>query len=241
MSISLNAVEIKHERRIRLLFSRPLDAAAFGVAPSLYVITSADSSGASPTVQAAMIVTGSPAVVELALSLPIVEGAMYSVSAVGVPGDDASTTPGGSVLPFRYGRTATYRDVEPLRRNREDLLYGIDLLWTGADYQETATGDLDRVGGTANVVKALYRGIESQGLTWDSAYGAKARDFVDSPSATSGTLKGAVTAQVLRDPRVQKVKVTVSTNDEKTYLHITPTLITGAVLEPVSMVVPSDS
>lgn len=241
MSISLNAVEVKHERRIRLLFSRPLDAGAFGLSPVLYVITNTDNNGPSPSVQAAMVVTGSPAVVELALASPIVEGATYNVVAEDVPGDDASVTPPGSELPFRYGRSATYRDVEPLLRNREDLLYGIDLLWTGADYQETATGDLDRVGGTPNVVKALYRGIESQGLTWDSAYGAKARNFVDSPSPTSGTLKGAVTAQVLRDPRVKRVKVTVSTDEEKTYLHITPTLITGAVLEPVSMVVPNDS
>ncbi len=240
MSISFNAIEIKHERRIRLLFSRPLDSGAFGIAPALYVITSVDDSGISPGVQAAMVVTGSPAVVELALDNDIVEGAQYTVSAVGVPGDDASTTPGGSILPFRYGRTATYRDVEPLRRNREDLLYGIDLLWTGSDYQETASGDLDRAGGTPNVVKALYRGMESRGLTWDQSYGAKVRDFVDSPSPLAGTLKGSVTAQVLRDPRVKKVKVTVSTENEKTYLNVFPTLISGADLKPVSLEVPQD-
>lgn len=239
MTVSLNSVEVKHERRIRLLFSDSLQSGAFGVSPTLYVVTCTDALGISPGVSAAMIVSGSPDCVELALSEDLVKGSLYTVSAVGVPSTDLTYTPDPSILSFRYGLNADARDVEPIQRNREDLIYGIDLLWNGADYQETASGDLDRIGGTANVTKALYRGLEAQGLTWDQEYGARIRDFVDSPSTVSGTLRGNIQSQILSDPRVKSAKVTVSTDDEDTYLVITPKLVSGEVLKPVSIVVPS--
>lgn len=237
--ITLNAIEIKHERRLRLLFSRPVAAGAFGVLPSLYVVTCTDASGANPVVNAAMIVSSNPAVVELALSVDLVQSGAYSVSAVGVPGDDASVTPEGTVLPFRFGLNAPHVNAEPVRSDNEGLLYGIDLLWNGVDYQETANGDLEQVSGTANVTKALYRIIESNGLPWDPSFGAHAREFVDSPSPAGGTLKGVVSAQILKDPRVKSIKVDISQDDEKTYLTIKPTLITGADIKPVTMTVPS--
>lgn len=239
MTISLNAVEVKHERRVRLIFSTVLDTGAFGVSPSLYVISCTDSLGTSPGVAAAMLVTDSPYCVELALAADLVKGSLYTVSAIGVPANDATVTPDPSLLSFRFGMNSAARDVEPIQRNREDLIYGVDLLWNGSDYQETASGDLDRIGGTANVTKALYRGLESQGLTWDQDYGAHIRDFVDSPSTVAGTLKANVQAQVLSDPRVKSAKVKVSTDDEETYLVITSSLVSGEVLKPVSIVVPS--
>jgi len=240
MTISLNAVEVKHERRIRLIFSTSLDSSAFGApAPANYVVTCEDSLGSDLVVSAAMIVSGSPNVVELALAGALVKGSLYLVSAVGIQAIDASVTPAGSELEFRDGLNAPLRDVEPILQNRDLLLYGVDLLWNGVDYQEAANGDLDRVSGTANVTKALYRGLESQGLTWDTTYGAKIRDFVDSPSTVAGTLKGNIMAQILKDPRVKSVKVTISTDEEKTYLNFVPTLISGEILKPVSMVVPN--
>ncbi len=237
--ISFNAIEIKHERRIRLVFSRPVDSGAFGVAPLLYTIVCTDGSGATPSVNAAMIVSGSPACVELALSVNLVLGGAYTVSAIGVPGDDASVTPAGSILSFKYGVNAPKKDAEPIRFDNEALIYGTDLIWNGIDYQETANGDLDRVSGSANVTKALYRVIESNGLPWDPAYGAHIREFVDSPSPTSGTLRSNVVTQVLADPRVKSVKVEISQDEEKTYLTISPTLITGADIKPVTLTVPS--
>lgn len=235
MTITLNAVEIKHERRIRLIFSRPLGGGAFGVAPIAYVITSDDALGISPGVSAAMIISENPASVELALDSPLVIGGRYTVGAVSVPGDDASTATAS--LPIRFGLNAPRRDVEPLQRNRDTILFGVDLVWDGDDYQESANGDLARIGGTPNVIKALHRGMESLGLPWDQSYGAKARRFVDSPSPSSGTLKGSITAQVLKDPRVKSVKVTITTDDEKTYLNVTPTLISGKELKQVSLAV----
>jgi hypothetical protein len=240
MSILLQAVDVRHEHRIRLVFTNALASGAFGLpAPTNYVIANTDGLGTSPSVKAAYVVPGNPAVVELALSAPIVAGAAYTISAVGVPAVDTTVTPVGSVLSFRYGATVAKENVEPIRRDRELLLYGIDLLWNGADFQETANGDLDRVSGAANVTKALNRGVEANGLGWDSTYGAKAREFIDSPSVAVGTLKGSVTAQLLRDPRVQEVRVTYDIQDSKTFLFATPKLISGESIEPVSIVVPN--
>jgi hypothetical protein len=242
MTIALIGVTAKHERRLRLVFSQTLASGAFGVpAPSFYVITNLDSRGSTPAVAAAMLVTGDLSVVELALASDLVVGAAYSISAIGVPAADTSVTDSTNILTFQLGKLATLRNVEAPRLGKDDLLYGVDLLWNGEDYQETAAGDLDRIGGTANVSKALYRGLEAQGLTWDNTYGANLRQYVDSPSPTSGTMKGAVTAQALRDPRVKKVKVDITTDDANTYVTITPTLVSGADIKPVSLVTPNGS
>lgn len=238
MTIAFLSVIVKHERRVRLVFSKTLDSGAFA-STSFYEILSSDDLGVDPGISAAIPITTDPKVVELALSDDLVIGGLYTITANAVPGADASVTPTPSQLSFRYGSVAVLRDVEPINLNREDLVYGVDLLWNGVDYQETASGDLDRIGGTANVTKALYRGLEAQGLTWDQNYGARLRDFVDSPSPSSGTMRGNVQTQVLSDPRVKTAKVAVTTDDSETFLVITPTLVTGATLEPVSQVVPS--
>lgn len=240
MTIALSAVEIKHERRLRLIFSQALAAGAF--VTSLYVITSLDDAGAAPEVSEAFLVTSNPAVVELALDSDLQRGGLYEITAEGVPAVDLTVTADGTSSQFRYGISAPREDVEPAKRDRDRLLYGVDLLWNGVDYQETSNGDLERVGGTANVTKALYRNVESNGLPWDPTWGVGVREFVDSPSAASGSLKGQMSRQLLRDPRVRSVKVTVEFDDEdRTFLHAVPTLITGEPAQRVSLVVPSDS
>lgn len=222
------------------MFTQPVAAGAFGSpAPTFYSITSSDGRGSSPGVSGALLVPNSPNVVDLSLSDDLVKGAFYTFSAIGVPAVDLSVTPGDSTLDLRWGVSAPKENVEPIVRDQQRLLYGIDLLWNGEDFQETATGDLDRVEGTANVTKALNRGVESTGLPWDPTYGAGAREFVDSPSLAAGTLKGAVAAQILRDPRVKQVKVTYEIDDENTYLNADPTLVSGEVIEPVSVEVPN--
>lgn len=244
MSILLQSLEVRHERRIRVLFTNTLAAGAFGApAPAWYVIESVDGVGTPPVVQAAYIISGSPTVVELALATPLVRGALYKLKAEGVPATDASSTAVGTNSEFRWGLTLPKDNVEPEFQHKQRLLYGIDLLWNGIDYQETATGDLDRVDGTANVTKALNRAVETNpgDLGWDTTYGAGAREYVDSPNIAAGTLKGAVSAQVLRDPRVKAVKATYEIDDEKTYLYVDPTLISGESVERVSIEVPNDT
>lgn len=220
------------------MFSEAVGSGAY--VTSLYTVLSLDSAGESPTVSAVLLVTSNPAVVELALGADLQKGGLYSVSAVGVPNAAASSvTPSPSLERFRYGLRAPKENVEPLQRDRERLLYGVDLLWNGVDYQETSTGDLERVGGTANVTKALYRAVETNTLPWDSTWGVGAREFVDSPSVTSGSLRGKLSAQIRKDPRVKSVKVTVEFDEQdRTFLHATPKLISGEPIARVSMVVP---
>ncbi len=248
MSIALQTLEVRHERRIRLLFSNTLASGAFGVpAPAGYTVESLDGVATPPQVEAALVVPGSPNVVELVFDAPLVHGALYLAKALSIPATDLSSTlpivTSSSSLRMRWGFNSPKENVEPALRDRERLLYGIDLLWTGSDYQETGTGDLDRVGGTANVAKALNRGVETSpgDLGWDATYGAGARDFVDSPSVIAGTLKGSVAEQLLRDPRVKAVKTSYEITDEKTFLYADPVLISGEAIERVSIEVPNDT
>lgn len=241
MTILLSSVVVRHERRLRLVFSNTLAAGAFDV--SHYTIETADDVATPPEVQEAYLVPGSPTVVELALDGPLVRGALYTVLAENVPATDLSDTDPGTSLNFRWGITAAPVNIEPGLRDKNLLLYGIDLIWNGVDYQESSTGDLDRVSGPANVTKALNRGVETNpgDLTWDVTYGAGAREFIDSPSVLAGTLKGSVSSQMVRDPRVKSVKVTHDIQDSSTFLFADATLISGETAERVSIEVPNDT
>lgn len=241
MTILLTQIGIKHERRVRLTFSNTLASGAFGEpAPTgMYTVTCTDGSETPPVVVAALIVPGLPCVVELVFGAPIAIGAPYNVAVVSVPCTDLSTVT--SNINFRWSLFAPPVNVEPLVLNKQNLLYGIDLIWNGTDYQETATGDLDRIGGTANVTKALNRAVEVNPgeLVWDPQWGAGIREYVDSPSVVVGTLKGAVSAQILRDPRVASVKTTFQVNGSETFLFADPVLVSGERIDKVSITVPT--
>lgn len=242
MSISLVSADIRHERRIRLAFSNSLDVSAFGVpAPTAYVVTSTDGRGVSPTVSAALAVPNSPNVVELALASDLVKGAFYQISAIGIKAVDTTVTDATAVLSVLYGTPAVIPNTEPIRSNRLNLVYFVDLIWNGSDYEEAANGDLNRIGGPPNVTKALYRTVEANGLPWDGGYGGKAREFIDTPALMAGTLKGSVSSAILRDPRVKAVKADVEVSDINTYLHLTPVLISGEQADRVSVTVPNAS
>lgn len=242
MTINLQAVEVRHETRLRLVFTNTLGSGAFGIpAPTLYSLTNEDGRGSNPVVQAAFVVSGSPNVVELSFAPGLVRGALYTLRADGVPAGDASTTPINSVLSIRWGLSSPKKNVEPVLRNRHRLLYFVDLLWNGDDYQESALGDLDQVEGPANVTKALNRGAESGPVPWDETYGAGAREFIDSPSAAAGNLKGNIAKQLQRDPRVRSSKVTHEIQDEVTFIYGDAVLLGGEPIERVSIEVPNDS
>lgn len=242
MAIALLSVNVRHERRLRLLFTNVLAAGAFGVpGPAYYTVENLDGKAVSPVVEAALIVSGSPEVVELSLGADLCNGAMYRITADGVPATDASTTPSGSQEQFRFGTAPTKTKVEPGLRDRERLLFQVDLIWNGSDYEESPTGDLARVEGVPNVTKALWRRVETPGLPWDPTWGVDVREYVDSPSALAVPLRGVVAGQVAQDPRVSSVKTAVEIQQEKTFIHITPTLKGGTSSEPVSVTVPNDS
>jgi hypothetical protein len=240
LAIALQSLFIRHESRIRLIFSNTLASGAFGVpAPAAYVITNEDGLGVSPSVSAAMVVSDAPTNVELALSQPLVAGARYKVSAVGVPATDLSVTPGGTEELFLYASRSQKDTREQTVIDRERLLYGVDLVWNGSDFEESATGDLARVSGTPNVTKALWYGVVAEGLPWDPDWGGKAREFVDSPSPAGVSLRGSVVSHVLRDPRVESVETEFEVNETSTILHLTPKLKTGQTMEKVSVTAPN--
>lgn len=241
MTIFLQSVVVKHEQRIRLVFTNTLAGGAFGLSPVLYTVTNQDGRGPSPLVSTAMIVTGSPAVVELALSTPLAEGALYKVFAEAVPAVDASVTAADTNESFRYGTVPVETNVENTVSDRQLLLFGIDLLWDGLDFRETARGDLERIGGTANVTKALHRGLNASGLPHAPQWGAFAREYVDSPVGAAGTLSGSVLTQALRDPRVKSARIAFTVEGASTFLIVTPQLVSGDTLQPVSLRIPNGS
>lgn len=238
MSIALTTVEVRHERRIRLTFTNSLAIGAYNVA--LYTVVNTDGRATSPSVVAAMLIPGMPNNVELALGTDLVPGAAYAVSANGVPASDLSVTPTPSTEQFVYGAKIFNVRTEPKIRDRERLVLQEDIIWNGLDFQESPTGDLATVAGKPNVTKGIWRSIETSGLPWDPAWGVDVREYVDSPSAAAGTLKGAISAQILRDERIARVSSKFVVESDSTIITFTPILKGGETLEPVSQTVPND-
>lgn len=237
--MNLLSLIVKHERRIRLVFSNACAGGAF--VASLYTVTSLENNNVSPNVVAALIVPSNPSTVELVLDNDLVNGAMYRVDAPNVPAVDASLTPVGTAEKFRFGSPSHKHHVEPGLRDLDRLRFFADLIWTGDDYQEEPNGDLARVEGKANVTKALWHALSTNGLPWNDDWGVDAREYVDSPSAAAAPLRGVVGVQAARDPRVKSVKTTVSVDGTNTFVTVTPTLIDGETGDPVSIAVPNDS
>lgn len=237
--IALLSLVIKHERRVRLVFSEPLAGAAFD--PTLYQVINTDSKNISPGISAALIVSDSNTNIELVLDADLAKGSTYQVVAENIPAFAGSFTAVGTQETFRFGSPASHSKIEPAVRDRDRLLYGADLIWNGADYQEDPNGDLARIEGKPNVTKALWHSLTTGGLPWDSSWGVDAREYVDSPSAEAAPLRGVIGVQAARDPRVQSVRTTVEVQGSSTFVLIQPTLVSGESSEPVSVEIPSDS
>lgn len=242
MTIELTNIVVKHERRLRLVFSNGLAAGAFGTpAPAFYVVDNQDGRGPSPGVASAIIVSGATTNVELALSADLVPGALYRVTAISVPALDASTSTSASDQNFRFPELAQPANVEAKTLDADLLLYGRDMVWTGSDYLETVEGDLGRLGGAANAQSAIRRRLLGKPLAWAPGYSPDSRQFVDAPLSGIGGLKGRLQAQALRDNRVRSAAVKLMLDDDspaESYFEITSILVGGRAPEPVSVVVP---
>jgi hypothetical protein len=242
MSIALNAVYVRHERRIRLVFSNTLAAGAF-TNLTYYTVTNLDGSSVSPTINAAFAITGDVCTVELALgTTDLVGGGQYTVSAVGVPCTDSSVTPSGSVLTFNMTTDFTQiqnQEVKPL--DMALVLYGRDLLWNGSDLQEDATGDLATIAGNPNVQQAIRRREVSDGLEWDQTYGAKPRGYVDGSSLEATNLQGSLIQQAIQDPRVKSATCSIQDDDDETSItfNLSVTLVGDDIPVPIDVAVPT--
>lgn len=227
MAISLIALQIKHERRVRLVFSAALAAGAFS-STSYYGALNLDGGAASPGVQAALVVSSSPNVVELQLDIDLVQGALYRFSAVGVPAIDTSTTPNPSELDARVGQerraAAVATHGAPLALDR--VLYGEDVRWSVSDFQEDQAGDLAETAGIESAHDDIDRRLRSNGVLWDNLYGLRAREYVDAVVTTLGELDGSIRSQVLADDRVESVDVQVDASEpDSPVLIVDPKLI----------------
>ena len=240
MTIALLSVTIRHDRRIRVLFTNTLAVGAF--VAGLYVLTNTDGAGANPAISAALVVPNSPNVVELALTDALVAGAAYSLSAVGVPCTDTSVTPAGSIQTFFFGAPAPEVNAELTQDNLGALIFGTDLIWAGTDILETPAGDLATVNGVANFQGAINRRLLGRsGLPWRPRYGALADRFVNGPRHGASTLKGVLIRQARADDRVASATASFSfddANDPAAALFLVQVIPVGNS-QPVSVTVPA--
>lgn len=229
MAIELANVLVKHERRVRLVFSAPLGAGAYGTpAPAAYVLENEDGRGPSPGVSAAIFVVGATTNVELALDADLAPGALYHLTAIGIPAADASVSTTASDLRFRFGSPTTTTNVEPKVSDAELLLFGRDLVHSGVDYVETAEGDLAVAGGLQNAQAALQRRILGSPLPWAPGYSPRAREFVDAPLPYVGALRSRIEKQALLDDRVQSVTASMQVDETDAYFEVRP-IFKGAI------------
>ena len=202
------------------------------------MVENEDGAGPSPTVLAAIIVAGAVANVELALDADLAEGALYRVTAIGVPGADASVSTSASDQHFRFQVSAARTNVEPKVTDLDLLLHGRDLVHTGIDYLETAELDLATVSGPQNTVGATKRRLLGSPLAWAGGYSPRAREYVDAPVSAIGTLRGRLEAQTLRDDRIRSVTARLVLNEEtpeESYFEVTPVLVGGKPTAPIDV------
>jgi hypothetical protein len=216
MTIELANVVIKHERRVRLLFTASLAAGAFS-SLTPYSVESLDGDVAEPLVLAAYALTSDPATVELQISTPLVEGARYRFFANAVPGLDSSTTPNPSSVDGTFGAsTLATRAVGVQQTSQLDaFLYGIDLRFDGDDFAEAADGDLATIAGQPNLQAANERRAESEGLPWNPDHGIHPRQYVDSTPGGVLAMRGQAERKMRKDDRNKSVKARVETDNAK--------------------------
>lgn len=235
MAIELTGIVPRNERRLRLVFSSAPAAGAFGTpGPAAYIVDNEDGAGPSPGIASAIIVAGAVTNVDLALDADLAQGALYRVRAIGVLGVDATTSTSLSDQRFRFGVSAQRANFEPKANDAEILMFGRDLFWTGTDYGETAEGDLATVGGLRNAQGAQRRRMLGAPLAWAPEYSPRARQYVDAPLPSIGTLRGKLEANSLRDDRVKSVTATLILDEEtpeESYFEVTPVFIGGRVAE----------
>lgn len=226
MTIALITALVRHERRVRLEFSASLAAGAF-TNLTWYTFTS-DGTAANPSAVAAYAVPNSPQTVELHLSVPLVQGALYTVSAVGVPAVGGGSTPDPSTARFRVAAERGNNDLGAPRQasDLEKSLYGSDLVHDGNDFVEGPDGDLVRIAGLPVVKGDLRRGVESNGLPWAPRHGLRAREaFVDAPAPMLDQIPALAVAYVQRDDRVVSATAEVGGTSERPIVRIKPVLI----------------
>jgi len=221
-------LQIKHARRIKLIFDQSLSIDAF-LSIAYYSVTCTDNKASNPNVVQAFYVPNSLNVLELALNIDLAQNSQYIVSAVGVPNStNTEFTPDPSELKFYFGQSTS----PSLVNQKEGLnkihsrLYGIDISMQNGEFIENKDGDLQLTTGPEMVKEALWRRLLSNGLMWNSQYGLKSREFVDATPDSMPLLSSNANSQVRLDDRVQDVSVELDNqiSSQKAFINITAKL-----------------
>lgn len=226
----------KHERRLRLLFDNQPASGAFGSSPTTlgyYTVLSQDNLSSAESVTQAIAVSDTVNAIELALANDLAPGGLYLLQLNALP-DTGVDTCSQSTL-FRFWTDPTVPNVESPPNDYAQLLYGIDLAYSGTDWVETSDGDLLTVEGLPNVEEAIWRRALGDPLPWAPNYGAKTRQFVDGTPGSMPTLKAQLVANLGLDSRVKAVQAVLSfdPNDPwSAYFDTTVTLIGGDTVGP---------
>lgn len=235
MTIALNAVVVRHERRLRLLFTEAVGPGAF-TSVAWYTISAPDGDSASPAVVAAYSVSNSPEAVDVHLDGDLAQGGLYAVEAVGVPALAGGSTPDGGACAFRVGEERGANDLGTARAGSEleSRLFGTDLVWKD-DLVEDASGDLATVAGVQVAKADLMRRVQSNGLPWRPTFGLRAREFVDAPVTMLSQLPGRAVEEVLKDDRVisATAELELSADETEPVIRVTPKLIGDGLVSNV--------
>lgn len=207
MAIVPISVIFRGPRRVRSIFSGALASGAFTTL-GMYSIT-ADDGGTNPlNIVALFAITNTASAVEFAVDSDLTSGALYTIGFTAVPGADLSTFTG--TVDSRVGLELTAQvNVEPERDDLNLLLYQRDLVFSGNDIQEDATGDLLSVSGRPNWKGAINRRVFSVGLPWDPTYGPEAEQSVDAPAPYAPAFGASVASQARLDDRTKQAVVQV--------------------------------
>jgi hypothetical protein len=234
MVFALQNIIVRSRRRLRVLFTEPVAAGAFATA--FYTVQSLDGIGIDPVVNGALVVLDSPQVVELSLAIDIADGARYQLNvASGVP-----ALAGGTAAAGQYQFAAPSAPAAPSPELAiDDLLndvYGNDIVHNGADFVETAEGDLAMIGGPENVYSALSVRAILEGLAWDATIGARLREFVDGPNQEIGVVRSRIVAQVLQDDRVVAARGSYTTSENgEAFVDVSVTLVGQTAPRTISL------
>lgn len=213
MPVALLSAVARHERRLRLVFDTPLAPAAFTTL-GLYAVEADD--GSQVPVAGLVGILGIPNQLDVALGADLQVGVVYRVAAPLVPAQDGSVTPAGTSATARLAAPPPVPvDAEITPDDITDALYGVDLVWTGEDYAETAACDLATASGPDNVQAALMRRFASEGLPWDDTYGAKPRRYIDGSPGALPALRGTLVRQARLDDRVKTATAALSADNSE--------------------------
>jgi hypothetical protein len=237
MALVLLSVVQRSPTRIRLQFDGAVGAGAFGPA-ALANYSAAESYNGTTTadrvwaVSGAILVASDATALELALSLPVSDGAWFWVQF-------NASVPAAAGPPFAGAVSQLIRTAEPLldpspevaATDLDAFLWGEDFVFVQGDWAEGPEGDMLTGSGPQNAIDAAARRLLSEGLLWDDSYGLKPSRYIDAPAVVAGSIAGEAQAQIVQDDRVVAAQSSVGNVDpqhpDEVFINTTLTFFTG--------------